>query len=100
MYIPMLFAKQFEGKNIYYHSTTRSPIVDLEIENYPIKSKFPHSSIYNRGVQNYVYNIDKYNYEKCFFFCELNREKNDFDEIINIISNTGIKELNIVICNK
>ena len=100
MYIPMLFAKQFEGKNIYYHSTTRSPIVDLAIENYPIKSKFPHNSIYNRGVQNYVYNIDKYNYEKCFFFCELNREKNDFDEIINIISNTGIKELNIVICNK
>lgn len=100
MYIPMLFAKQFEGKNIYYHSTTRSPIVDLDIDDYPIKSKFPHSSLYNRGIANYVYNVDKYDYEKCFFFCELNREKSDFDEIINIISNTGIKELNIVICNK
>lgn len=98
MYIPMLFAKQFEGKDISYHSTTRSPIIDLDIQNYPIKSKFPHHSLYNEGVVNYVYNLDKYNYEKCFFFCELNKEKEAFDEIINIISNTNIKELNIVMC--
>ncbi|WP_455542813.1 phosphoribosyltransferase family protein [Intestinibacter sp.] len=96
MYIPMLFAKQFKEKEIYYHSTTRSPIVHLDVEGYPIKSKFIHHSLYNEGVVNYVYNIDKYNYDKCFFFCELNKDKFDFAEIINIISNTNIKELNIV----
>lgn len=96
MYIPMLFAKQLKEKNIYYHSTTRSPIVDFNKENYPIKSKFIHNSLYNEGIVNYIYNIDKHNYDKCFFFCELNKQKEDFQEIINIISNSSIKELNIV----
>lgn len=96
MYIPMLFAKQFKGENIYYHSTTRSPIVDFDKKGYPIKSKFAHKSLYNKNVVNYVYNIDKYDYNKCVFFCELKKEKESFKEIINIFSNTSIKELDIV----
>lgn len=99
MYIPMLFAKQF-GENVYYHSTTRSPIVDLDIKNYPIKSKFKHNSLYNEDVVNYVYNIDKYNYKHCYFFCELNKKQEEFKEIIDIISNTKIEKLNIVMFNK
>lgn len=98
MYIPMQFAKQF-GKNVYYHSTTRSPIVDFDEGNYPIKSRFCHHSLYNKDVLNYVYNIDKYNYNECFFFSELNIEKDKFDEIVDIIASTNIKKLNIVICN-
>lgn len=98
MYIPMQFAKQF-GENVYYHSTTRSPIVDLNQDMYPIKSKFCHHSLYNENIKNYMYNVDKYNYEKCFLFSELNHKEERFEEIINIISNTNIKELNIIICN-
>lgn len=97
MYIPMLFANQFKQKDIYYHSTTRSPIIDLDIEKYPIKTKFTHNSLYNKDIVNYVYNINKSHYDKCFLFCELNKDKNDFNEIINIFSNTDIKELNIVL---
>ena len=96
MYIPMLFAKQFEDKDVYYHSTTRSPIVEFDKEGYPIKSKFIHNSIYNKNIVNYIYNIDKYDYDKCFLFCEFDKEKKEFKEIINVFSNTSIKELNIV----
>ena len=96
MYIPMLFAKQLKNKDICYHSTTRSPIVELDKEGYPIKSKFIHNSLYNKDIVNYIYNIDKYDYDKCFLFCELDKEKKEFKEIINVFSNTSIKELNIV----
>ena len=96
MYIPMLFAKQFEDKDVYYHSTTRSPIVEFDKEGYPIKSKFIHNSIYNKNIVNYIYNIDKYDYDKCFLFCEFDKEEKEFKEIINVFSNTSIKELNIV----
>ena len=99
MYIPMLFAKEF-GENVFYHSTTRSPIVSLDIENYPIKSKFKHHSIYNEEVVNYIYNIDKYDYRECYFFCEINKKEEEFKEIIDIISNTNIEKLNIVMFNK
>ena len=43
-----------------------------------------------------VKTIDKYDYDKCFLFCELDKEKKEFKEIINVFSNTSIKELNIV----
>ena len=93
----MLFAEQFKKSDIYYHSTTRSPIIDIDIDNYPIKTKFTHNSLYNKGVVNYVYNIDKIKYDKCFLFCEINKDKEEFKEIIKIFSNTDIKELNIVL---
>ena len=58
--------------------------------------KRQHNSLYNKDIFNYIYNIDKYDYDKCFLFCELDKEKKEFKEIINVFSNTSIKELNIV----
>jgi len=49
MYIPMLFAKEYETSvDIYYHSTTRSPIIAIDDENYPIKTKKLINSYYNQ----------------------------------------------------
>ena len=98
MYIPMMFAKQMEG-NVYYHSITRSPIIEIENENYPINSKFKLNSFYNEEVSNYVYNIDKNNYKECFLFVELNKDKKSYEKIINIFKSTNIEKLNIVCCN-
>ncbi|NMS90038.1 hypothetical protein HGQ85_08845 [Clostridioides difficile] len=100
MYIPMLFAKEKENQyDVYYHSTTRSPIIDIEKNNYPIRSKFKLKSFYNIDVQNYIYNIDKHNFSKCYLFVELNKSKNSYLEFIDIIKNTSIKELTIVYCS-
>ena len=97
MYIPMMFAKYCDG-DIYYYSTTRSPIIDIEKEDYPIQSKFELKSFYNKNVQNYLYNIDKKDYNECFLFVEFNENKEVFEEIINIFKQTKIKKLNIVCC--
>lgn len=97
MYIPMLFAKYCKG-NIYYYSTTRSPIINIDKNDYPIKSKFELNSLYNKNVKNYLYNIDKKDYNECFLFVEFNKDKKVFEEIINIFKQTSIKKLNIVCC--
>ncbi|PBE04575.1 phosphoribosyltransferase family protein [Clostridioides difficile] len=100
MYIPMLFAKEKENQyDIYYHSTTRSPIINIDKNNYPIKSKFMLKSFYNIDIQNYIYNIDKHNFSKCYLFVELNKSENSYLEFIDIIKKTSIKELTIVCCS-
>ncbi|MGF0616687.1 phosphoribosyltransferase family protein [Clostridioides difficile] len=100
MYIPMLFAKEKENQyDIYYHSTTRSPIINIDKTNYPIKSKFMLKSFYNIDIQNYIYNIDKHNFSKCYLFVELNKSENSYLEFIDIIKKTSIKELTIVCCS-
>lgn len=86
MYIPMLFAKEKENQyDIYYHSTTRSPIINIDKKHYPIKSKFMLKSFYNIDIQNYIYNIDKHNFSKCYLFVELNKSENSYLEFIDII---------------
>lgn len=100
MYIPMLFAKEKENQyDIYYHSTTRSPIINIDKHNYPIRSKFMLKSFYNIDIQNYIYNIDKHNFSKCYLFVELNKSENSYLEFIDIIKKTSIKELTIVCCS-
>lgn len=101
MYIPMLFAKEKENLGeVYYHSTTRSPIIESCREDYPIKSKFTLNSFYNNDVVNYVYNIDKSDFSECFLFVELNNKKEDYSQIIDIFKQTSIKKLNIVCCSQ
>lgn len=100
MYIPMLFAKEKENQyDIYYHSTTRSPIINIDKKHYPIKSKFMLKSFYNIDIQNYIYNKDKHNFSKCYLFVELNKSENSYLEFIDIIKKTSIKELTIVCCS-
>ena len=100
MYIPMLFAKEKENQyDIYYHSTTRSPIINIDKKHYTIKSKFMLKSFYNIDIQNYIYNIDKHNFSKCYLFVELNKSENSYLEFIDIIKKTSIKELTIVCCS-
>ncbi|UDN56967.1 MULTISPECIES: phosphoribosyltransferase family protein [unclassified Clostridioides] len=100
MYIPMLFAKEKENQcDIYYHSTTRSPIINIDKNNYPIRSKFKLKSFYNLDVQNYIYNIDRHNFSECYLFVELDKSENSYLEFIDIIKNTSIKKLTIVCCS-
>ncbi|MCC0633499.1 phosphoribosyltransferase family protein [Clostridioides sp. ZZV15-6388] len=100
MYIPMLFAKEKENQcDIYYHSTTRSPIINIDKNNYPIRSKFKLKSFYNSDVQNYIYNIDRHDFSECYLFVELDKSKNSYLEFIDIIKKTSIKKLTIVCCS-
>lgn len=94
MYIPMMLSKEINGQ-VYYHSITRSPIIPIKEENYPIKSKYKFTSFNNSNV-TYLYNLDVNNYKECFLFIETYTEKKKIDDFIETIKSLGIKKINIV----
>ncbi len=62
MYPAIVTGAYFEkrGKNVKTHSTTRSPIVAREEENYPIFNKSSFESVYEKGRKTYLYNLTNY----------------------------------------
>lgn len=94
MYIPMMLSKEIEG-DVYYHSTTRSPIIPINNEKYPIRKKYRFKSFYNENM-NYVYNLNSHYYRECFVFIEYATNQKKIDDFVNILANTGIKRINIV----
>lgn len=93
MYIPMKIAANLTG-DIYYKSTTRSPIFPLNEKNYPINSGIKFKSIYNPNVVNYIYNIEQENYDTILVFVEkTNKEMNSiylYNELLKYCSNIRI----------
>ncbi|WLR52718.1 phosphoribosyltransferase family protein [Bacillus tianshenii] len=59
MYIPMKIASYMEGE-VYYQSTTRSPIHPINDKDYAIQNGITFPSPDDERVQNYLYNLSKY----------------------------------------
>lgn len=69
MYLPMRIAHDLEG-DVYFKSTTRSPIYPFADPSYCIESGLSFESAYNTQVTNYVYNISWENYDTILIFHE------------------------------
>lgn len=95
MYIPMEIAARL-GENVFFHSTTRSPIYKTDKEHYIIQQKFVFDSPENEGVQNYLYNIDTNQYDEIFIIIERMTSKDSITTLINELSKTKIPFINIV----
>lgn len=94
MYIPMMLSKNIEG-NVFFHSTTRSPIIPEFNDNYPINEKYSFESFYNNNI-NFIYNLSANKYDECFLFMEIFKEAEKVNEFIKILEFAGIKKINIV----
>lgn len=80
IYIPSRVASKLKG-NIYFKSTTRSPIHCSDEEGYPIKEK---NVFYDEGVKYYFYNKEyiESNYDKVVLITENNLNKKLCDNLI------------------
>lgn len=96
MYIPMMLSKMIDG-DVYYHSITRSPIIQRNTEGYPIKKKYRLESFYNQNI-NFIYNLNAHNYKECYLFMEIDKDIEKVNEFVNILKSVGIKRVNIVRC--
>jgi len=78
IYIPFKFAQflenKFVHKNIFFQSTTRSPVIVNE--NEAIKSSVSFKDNYNDNIDNYVYNLDVNQYDKIFILYETDEKYN------------------------
>ena len=99
MYVPMQIASQM-GSDVYYQSTTRSPIYQTDKEFYIIQQKFEFDSPENSGVMNHLYNIEYNQYDEIFIFIERMSSLNALNSLINELSRTKIPFINVVIMTK
>lgn len=96
MNIPLELASILKSKDVSFFATTRSPIISINDKNYPINSKINLNSSYDSNVSNYLYNIDKTKYDKCFIFLETQLLNNNKNIIDNISKNINSKNINVV----
>ena len=96
MSIPLELASTLKSKNVSFFATTRSPIISINDDSYPINSKIDLKSSYDPNVSNYLYNIDKTEYDKCFIFLETQLLNNNKNIIDTISKNINSKHINVV----
>jgi len=98
MYIPLLISS-FIDKEIYYHSTTRSPIFPSETSGYPVANRFKFNCPPNPTVTNFVYNIPYGFYDELYIFFERRFDERGIDGLIEVINQLGIKKVTILYCS-
>ncbi|MFJ7669361.1 phosphoribosyltransferase family protein [Lysinibacillus sp. NPDC097195] len=69
MYVPMQIAA-YLGEDVYFQSTTRSPIYCEDNVSYTITEKIAFESPENNGVENYLYNLQRHPYSELFLVIE------------------------------
>ncbi|EFI67734.1 hypothetical protein BFZC1_15413 [Lysinibacillus fusiformis ZC1] len=69
MYVPMQIAS-YLGNDVYFQSTTRSPIYCTDDLGYTINEKIAFESPENNGVTNFLYNLQSQSYTELFFIVE------------------------------
>jgi pyrimidine operon attenuation protein/uracil phosphoribosyltransferase len=69
MYVPMQIATCL-GEDVYFQSTTRSPIYCANNPSYTITEKIAFESPENNGVENYLYNLHSHSYSELFLVVE------------------------------
>lgn len=69
MYLPMRTAS-FMGENVFFHATTRSPILSRSLSNYPIFNKRSFQGIEQPGATNFLYTIPTNHYHDIFVLLE------------------------------
>ncbi|MFT5875101.1 MAG: hypothetical protein ACI8WT_004082 [Clostridium sp.] len=74
------------GDNVYFHSTTRSPVHARNIDSYGNKNKVVFQSPEDDTIPNYLYNIPDNFYKQVFFLSEkplTNEKKEEFNRIFS-----------------
>jgi len=96
MYPPILAAKKisekFSIKDVKVHATTRSPIVPIPDENYPIKNRFELKSFYSEDRRTFIYNLE--GYDKVILLTDSeDSSAAGFTSLINELCKFGNKEI-------
>ncbi|WP_246188260.1 phosphoribosyltransferase family protein [Metabacillus lacus] len=99
MYIPMRIASHL-GEGVYFHSTTRSPILPVNQPDYGIQNGFSFSNPENMSIVHYLYNIPKDVYDDVFIFFEKEIPESSLKELKDIMKERGILSINIVVFSK
>lgn len=92
IYLPCSISSEL-GDNVYFHSTTRSPVHARNIASYGNKNKVTFQSPEDETITNYLYNIPHNFYEQIFFFSEKPLTEEKKEEFNKIFSHFHVKTI-------
>ncbi|MEG0258516.1 MAG: phosphoribosyltransferase family protein [Lysinibacillus sp.] len=95
MYVPMQLAAEM-GEDVYFQSTTRSPIYHSNEPDYTITEKIAFDSPENNGVENYLYNIEIRPYSELFLIVERIANKEAINSITKALQSLHIENIHII----
>jgi orotate phosphoribosyltransferase len=98
MYIPMKVAA-YMGDNVSYHSTTRSPIHVVNVEEYGARYKLAFPNPEDPEIQHFLYNVAPHLYDEVFVFFERDVPANWLDAMLKEFRKTGIPTINLIFFN-
>ena len=87
------------GEGICYQSTTRSPIIALQREDYPLRVALAYRRPEDETVINYIYNIEENMYEEAFWFFERDIQSEFKQMMAEAFWKKGIKKLYFICCD-
>ncbi|MCB2299847.1 phosphoribosyltransferase family protein [Clostridium tagluense] len=92
IYLPCSISAKL-GDNVYFQSTTRSPVHARNIHCYGNKNKVAFQSPGDETITNYLYNIPDNFYNQVFFFSEKPLTKEKKEELNKIFSYFHVKSI-------
>lgn len=95
MYIPMKLAAVM-GKNVFYQSTTRSPIYIQNIKGYGARHGISFPNPEDQAVAHFVYNIPPGVYDELFVFFEREVSAENLQPFLKQVKKLQLKSIKIV----
>ncbi|MEK5405243.1 phosphoribosyltransferase family protein [Paenibacillus sp. FSL W8-0439] len=98
MYIPMRIAAEL-GPNVYYQSTTRSPVYPHREEGYGVASGVTYPSPEDSTVRNFIYNVEPGQYDEIFVLLERESDPERMKPMLEALSGLGCDKVHVVYFN-
>ncbi|MGG0892586.1 phosphoribosyltransferase family protein [Cytobacillus horneckiae] len=95
MYVPMKLAAMM-GDDVYYQSTTRSPIYIEDKAGYGARFGLSYPNPEDEEISHFVYNIPPDEYEDIFIFFERFISKRSLSPLLEELAHTFIGKINLV----
>jgi hypothetical protein len=99
MYIPMKLAAEM-GKNVFYQSTTRSPIYIQNNKGYGARHGISFPNPENQDVIHFVYNIPPGEYDEIFVFIEREVSAENLRPFLKQVEKLQLNSIKIVFFSK
>jgi hypothetical protein len=84
------------GSNVFYQSSTRSPIYIQDIEGYGAKHGISFPNPEDQDVAHFVYNIPPGEYDELFVFLEREIQAENLQPLLKQVEKLQIKSIKIV----
>jgi hypothetical protein len=95
MYIPMKLAAEM-GRNVFYQSSTRSPIYIKNKFGYGARHGLGFPSPEDQDIAHFVYNIPPGEYDELFLFIEREVSTKNLQPLLNEMKKLAIKSIKVV----